>query len=622
MTAIDRTRSRSVALGAVLGLCLISASTLATEPLRPAHSYSLTTEIKAMAGRNGGLEIIASDMAEPLVSGSLDELIDTRRQRGGDKPLDSFVAFSREGQRGGQRGFSALADDDADGSVDEDRLDGLDNDGDGLIDEDYAAVSDAMTAVHLSRGSGWAQLEFMQWAGTRLQNALFLDFSAVHEFNSSTTVYYRLESGGNPWDEVEVFSRHHNLAGQSETDRATAFVLKVASPVSASRLSDPSSLNAAPEPGTTWVGVLVLDQGDTRHTMRPLLDGTLLSLPLGVDPVPMVICTANSWVQLNRLLIDATLAFQGLQDPVSQRQARWILNPLCSKCRQETTVEFTVESASEDDLALDILLQPGQSGLLDPDLFILGSTALGEPQEITWYPAGGKQAGISWHKASSADFSLLQTMSGDLFRLLEAIPAHAAEGVLNFRFKNPPAEVWEIIRTESAVTLGGVWLDGRSFSCQGQVKSVNSGIRSTSAENQTSPGTAESGRSGKGQLSLSSDLLEGWPNPFRDQIRIEFVVPSTTRELFDWPEDEPLPNGVELSGPVVWSSGQPSVSVKVYSINGQELVSLQSGSLAEGRYSVSWNGTDAFGRQVASGTYFCKLQLDDWSVTRRLVFIR
>jgi hypothetical protein len=49
---------------------------------------------------------------------------------------------SREGQEGGVR----LFDDDGDGSLDEDRLDGRDNDGDGLIDEDYAAISQQMYA--------------------------------------------------------------------------------------------------------------------------------------------------------------------------------------------------------------------------------------------------------------------------------------------------------------------------------------------------------------------------------------------------------------------------------------------------------------------------------------------
>ena len=71
-----------------------------------------------------------------------------------------------------------------------------------------------------------------------------------------------------------------------------------------------------------------------------------------------------------------------------------------------------------------------------------------------------------------------------------------------------------------------------------------------------------------------------------------------------------------------WAAGDPRVSVKIYSLNGQELVTLQSGALGPGEYQVQWDGADAFGRPVASGTYFCKLQLDDWSVTRRLVYLR
>ena len=80
--------------------------------------------------------------------------------------------------------------------------------------------------------------------------------------------------------------------------------------------------------------------------------------------------------------------------------------------------------------------------------------------------------------------------------------------------------------------------------------------------------------------------------------------------------------GLDLQMAVPWKSGIPEVSVKIYSLNGQELVTLQSGSLSEGKYTAQWDGSDAFGRQVASGAYFCKLQLDQWSVTRRVVFLR
>lgn len=58
-------------------------------------------------------------------------------------PLD-IIYRSSAGKTGGNRGPHPQADDDSDGSIDEDRLDGHDNDGDGRVDEDYAAISGLM----------------------------------------------------------------------------------------------------------------------------------------------------------------------------------------------------------------------------------------------------------------------------------------------------------------------------------------------------------------------------------------------------------------------------------------------------------------------------------------------
>jgi hypothetical protein len=54
------------------------------------------------------------------------------------------VYRSFEGSRGGNRLPSPAVDDDGDGLIDEDPLDGVDNDGDGAVDEDYAAISNQM----------------------------------------------------------------------------------------------------------------------------------------------------------------------------------------------------------------------------------------------------------------------------------------------------------------------------------------------------------------------------------------------------------------------------------------------------------------------------------------------
>ncbi len=60
-----------------------------------------------------------------------------------DDPVD-IIYDSYEGAPGGIRLPSPGADDDGDGMIDEDWLDGHDNDGDGLIDEDFAAISPQM----------------------------------------------------------------------------------------------------------------------------------------------------------------------------------------------------------------------------------------------------------------------------------------------------------------------------------------------------------------------------------------------------------------------------------------------------------------------------------------------
>ncbi len=60
-----------------------------------------------------------------------------------DSPVD-IIYESFEGAPGGMRLPSPLADDDGDGLIDEDWLNGRDDDGDGLIDEDFAAISRQM----------------------------------------------------------------------------------------------------------------------------------------------------------------------------------------------------------------------------------------------------------------------------------------------------------------------------------------------------------------------------------------------------------------------------------------------------------------------------------------------
>lgn len=64
------------------------------------------------------------------------------------------------------------------------------------------------------------------------------------------------------------------------------------------------------------------------------------------------------------------------------------------------------------------------------------------------------------------------------------------------------------------------------------------------------------------------------PNPFTDRVNVRFTIDYT----------EP-------------------VLIKVYSIAGREVITLVKGNYIRGRYKVTWNGIDAYGRKLPSGNY-------------------
>ncbi len=73
---------------------------------------------------------------------------------------------------------------------------------------------------------------------------------------------------------------------------------------------------------------------------------------------------------------------------------------------------------------------------------------------------------------------------------------------------------------------------------------------------------------------------------------------------------------------IPYQSHTPIVSLKVYTVAGHEVVTLFDGICAIGTYETTWSGNDRGGRPVAVGTYFCKLQIENWSVTKRVVLLR
>lgn len=607
----------------------MSAPAFAADPIgEPIHRFSIQEGLAGLVEADGGLIILDNKSGTPLLRTTLQSLADSRRRR----DADFFHRTTAEGAIGGHRGFSALADDDRDGLIDEDPLDGIDNDNDGLVDEDYAAIGDAMVAVHIKEPGGVDRsvgLEYYHWAYSHLTSAVFLSLGGNSDSTGEAT--YSINTSGGEWLETEIRSARHSMGGRPVKGSQTAHVSRV--------LLDGDSLATDPcDPSAAkWLGVMILGNNSSSRFLR---DGFRLDLPFGEEDAPLVICVADSWLQLSRILSEARSVYQGMTDPVDGRRAPWIVPPACSACRSASTPAFALERGPGGEMTLTADIMPGQRGLVDPDLFAVDNRYLGPPRDIRWQPSAGKEIQIAWTCPTPEIIQSDGLHKPGMWSLFDDLVRHQAHGRLTLTFA-PPTDVVvarSIADGPAPTELTGRFLDGRPLRVElgasvppkpeveivvepavapepvpAMVEKMEQGY-----EQERKKLLEEEGQ----QISLSPELLIGWPNPFNDTINIRFRVPSAMQEAFVWKDNEGEKMDTDLEGDVPWSGGQPDVSVKIYSLSGQELVTLFSGTEGVGEYSAHWNGTDAFGRKVASGTYFCKLQMDDWSVTQRLVFIR
>ena len=98
-------------------------------------------------------------------------------------------------------------------------------------------------------------------------------------------------------------------------------------------------------------------------------------------------------------------------------------------------------------------------------------------------------------------------------------------------------------------------------------------------------------------LPSHSELEQNYPNPFNPSTRINFTL------------------------------AQPAlVRLTVYDMLGREIRQLTHGEMAAGQHSAIWDGADSHGAKMASGIYFCRLEvrgeLESFTKMRRMVLIK
>lgn len=88
-------------------------------------------------------------------------------------------------------------------------------------------------------------------------------------------------------------------------------------------------------------------------------------------------------------------------------------------------------------------------------------------------------------------------------------------------------------------------------------------------------------------------LAQNSPNPFNASTSIRYSVPE---------------DGV--------------VTLEVFDIEGRKITSLVNQYQSAGHYEVKWDGTNASGKEVSSGSYFYKLTSGDFETQQRMIFLK
>jgi hypothetical protein len=83
------------------------------------------------------------------------------------------------------------------------------------------------------------------------------------------------------------------------------------------------------------------------------------------------------------------------------------------------------------------------------------------------------------------------------------------------------------------------------------------------------------------------------------------------------------PNPTNMGTVISFSAPKAShVSLSIFNVNGQLIRTVHDSQVAAGTHSVAWDGNDSNGARVARGVYFCRMNVDEFSATQKVVLLQ
>lgn len=134
---------------------------------------------------------------------------------------------------------------------------------------------------------------------------------------------------------------------------------------------------------------------------------------------------------------------------------------------------------------------------------------------------------------------------------------------------------------------------------------------------------------------LSSDYLhmitadEQTHDVYYEAILVQAILDDYTR-VGDSPSDLPVdlllrshPNPFNSSTTVSFTLPEPSqIDLSIYDIRGRLVNTLLKSRIDTGYHGMVWDGTDRFGNSVSSGVYICRIKVDEYNQSRRMLLLK
>jgi len=505
------------------------------------------------------------------------------------------MAEAAEGCLGGKRYPAEGSDDDGDGAIDEDPLDGRDNDGDGVIDEDFAAVGDRMCVTSVREP---------RFGITVTRRHLFWNYGHVRDFiGFSTTIEYLPPEGVDA--ALRKFEMIHYIdfeigdrddAGRGRDDRA--FFLQalpgkdrkagcaqaavsdaggkgpLAAVVFFRAVMPEGSLAAGAEGrnGRGHVDSLWNEGGDGCCVLGG--EPSLLDIE-GAEVLPGIHGEDVVMVEAAKGDIVVTHRFgpAGNIYPGDRVELEWAI--VFGKDR--AALMRNISRARETWKGLD----------------------LPEGGTLRWVVPARRASRISVDAALAPVW-----VQGEKRPAVSVgLPAIEGEEIEWLRVAGKRAGNFETVGGRIVIAVGEETVSSGPFVVEGQLTDgtiFTALIGEEELQRFAGVNSLQPGRLPEGSIKL-------FPNPFASELTIDIRVHEPSMYMRD--RD---------------AVAQPGISsVRVYDVKGRLVRTILTDEvLHPGEHALGWDGTDEAGTKVSPGVYYCRLQIGERSLTRRVILLR